>query len=106
MKTLINVILSAGFLLLASTLLGAEPSETPVKLSELPPSLQKAIQARLGQGQLGGILRVLDDGEVTYEVEMSKAGRTRGITLDAAGVLVEEEVFLAELPAAVQKAIH
>lgn len=99
----VAALLLLGFV---SAALAAEPAPTAVKLAELPAAAQKAIQAKVGEGQLGEILRSLEAGENSYEVEMTRSNRTRSFTVNDAGDLLEEEVFLHETPAKVQKALH
>jgi len=77
-----------------------------VPFAQVPAAVQKGIQAQLGNGTLGEIVRDEEDGEVTYSVEITKGGRGRDYTLSEAGVLVSMEVFLQETPLAVQKAIQ
>ena len=48
---------------------------------------------------------VEDDGVVTFEMQISQAGRERDISLGVDGTLLSIEMTLAETPAAVQRAI-
>lgn len=77
-----------------------------VFLAELPAVVQKTIQTHVGKGTRGEIYRCIDDGETTYDAETTRDGKTRSFTVGADGELVDEEMFLAELPAAVQKTIQ
>jgi uncharacterized membrane protein YkoI len=80
--------------------------EIQVFLPEIPPSVLKTIQAKVGRASLGDITRAIDEGEVTYKVEMTNAGRARDFTVSTNGELLDEQVFLDEIPAAVQKAVQ
>src|SRR5205085_8336407 len=60
-----------------------------VFLPETPRPVQQAIRAQVGRQGLGDIFKHTEDGEVTYEVEMTKAGKTRNFTLDADGKPLE-----------------
>jgi uncharacterized membrane protein YkoI len=77
-----------------------------VPLAQVPPAVQKGIQAQLGNGTLGEIDRDEENGEVTYNAEITKAGQARNYTLSESGALVSQEMFLQETPPAVQKAIQ
>jgi uncharacterized membrane protein YkoI len=76
------------------------------ELAHLPPVVRKAIRAKLGDARLDGIEKDIDDGEVVYDVEMVRDGKSRGFTVDDNGVLLDEEVFLPELSPAVQHTIQ
>jgi uncharacterized membrane protein YkoI len=80
--------------------------DTEVFLEELPAALQQAIKRKIGSATLGEIDKSGEDDETNYNVEMIGGGKTRSFTLDAAGKLTDEEVFLAELPESVQKAVQ
>jgi len=77
-----------------------------IPFAQVPPAVQKGIEAQLGNGTLGEIERDEEDGEITYTVDITKSGRSRSNTLDDAGALVSMEVFLQETPPPVQKAIQ
>ncbi len=77
-----------------------------VFLPETPRPVQQAIRAHTGRQGLGEIFKHTEDGEVTYEVEMTKGGKTRNFTLDAHGKLLEMQMFLEETPAPVRSAIQ
>src|SRR5207244_225535 len=72
----------------------------------LPPAVQKTIDARLGDGQLQSVEKKAEDGAVAYDVEMTLDGRTRDFTVAEDGKLINEQMFLNELPAAVRKTIQ
>jgi uncharacterized membrane protein YkoI len=77
-----------------------------VALSDAPAAVQKTIQAQKGDGTLGEIDQVTDDGETFYDVELTaKDGNEHDFTVDADGTLSSVEVTLADAPAPVQKTI-
>jgi uncharacterized membrane protein YkoI len=80
--------------------------EEAIPFAQLPPPVQKGLQAQLGGGTFGVIEREEDEGEVTYTAEIIKSGRARDYTVDEAGTLVGMEVFASELPLPVQKTIQ
>jgi uncharacterized membrane protein YkoI len=96
-----------GCLLLAfADSLCGRAADTMVKLSEVSTKGQQAIQAQVGDGKLVAITRSSDGCEVRYDVEMTKGGRHRGFAVNAEGDLLETQVYMRELPQALQRAIH
>jgi uncharacterized membrane protein YkoI len=83
----------------------AQQAKLKRELSHLPPAVQKTIRAQIGDGKLDSIDKDPEDGEMIYDVEMVRDGTERGFTVDAKGKLIDEEVFLSELPAVVQQTI-
>ena len=85
----------------------AAPPPRPLEraLERLPTAVQKTIRAQVGDGKLRAIDQDDEDGRVSYDVEMVRQGKTRGFTVGEDGNLVDTEVFLDELPAAVQQTI-
>ena len=77
-----------------------------VMLEELPVNVRSNIQRQLGDGALAQIDKYVSDDEITYDVEMTKAGRDRSFTLDGEGALTAMEMFLEETPPTVQKTIR
>ncbi len=74
-------------------------------LDQLPAAVQKTIRAQVAEGRLRAIDQDNEDGRLTYDVEMVRQGKVRGFTVGEDGNLVDTEVFLDELPAAVQQSI-
>jgi uncharacterized membrane protein YkoI len=77
-----------------------------VFLEELPPAVQQAIKTRVASGTLAEIDKSVSDGDISYDVEIIAGNKSRTFTVDAAGKLTDEEVFLAELPPEIQKVIQ
>lgn len=77
-----------------------------VFMKELPESVRKTIRGQLGEGKLGDIDKVFEEGKFTYDVEMTRNGVERSFTIAADGKLLDQQVFMAETPEAVQKAIR
>jgi len=75
-------------------------------LSRQPVPVQNAIRAQLGGGRLRTIDQDENDGETIYDVEMVRDGKTRSFSVSAEGELLDAEVFMEELPAAIQQAIR
>ena len=96
---------AAVMLMLATCMASAQarrgPERTERLLSRQPVPVQNAIRAQLGDGQLRAINQDENDGEVVYDVEMVRNGKTRNFSVGAEGELLDVEVFMEELPAAV-----
>ena len=92
------ILLLAGMVSLAT----AELSK-PVKFKELPAAVQKTILAQVGDGKLGDIDKVIEDGETRYDVELTKAGVERSFSIATDGRLISWQMFMRELPEAVRK---
>jgi len=76
-----------------------------VALAETPDAAQKTIQAQAAGWELDDINKNVADMEISYEAEVVKDGRDKSFTVGEDGVLQDEEVSLAEAPAAVRNAI-
>jgi uncharacterized membrane protein YkoI len=101
------IIFTTAFICLfvvTSSLSAAEQSKV-VKLGHLPKPVQAAIRKHTADGKLGPIDKITEDGEVSYDVEVTQGDKTRTFTIGPKGELLSMEVFPDELPAAVQKAI-
>ena len=87
---------------------GGKLVDEEIVLAELPESLQKAIQKEIAGGKIEQITRTFDAGDTLYDVDVSLNGKTRTLTFDPAGALLstEEEMALAEVPAAVKTQIQ
>jgi uncharacterized membrane protein YkoI len=80
--------------------------ELQMYLEELPEPTRKAIEREAASGKLGDIFRTTKDGQTRYEFEVTQNNKTRGLTLDSSGKLVDSEVFLDELPPEVRQTIQ
>jgi len=98
----------ATLLLGTSSISQQEETEEPVKMDDLPPPVKKTV-LEVSQGvKLRGLTREVEKGETFYEAELDVNGRTRDVIMDPSGaiVLIEEEVALRSVPAAVRAAIE
>jgi len=102
MKLTLIVVLSGA---LAVSPLAAEKK---VKLESLPAAVQAAVKEQTQGATLVGVSKEKEKGKTVYEVETKVGGKTRDLTLDAAGqvVMVEEEVDITSIPAAAREAIE
>ncbi len=76
-----------------------------IDLKDAPAAVQKSIREHVGNGKIEEVDRTNDDGEITYEVDFTKDGSERSLTVAPSGKLLEIVVALEETPAPVQKAI-
>jgi uncharacterized membrane protein YkoI len=77
-----------------------------LSLEETPPAVQRTIKAHLGNGKLGDIYRLLEDGEISYSVELTRDGKSADLSVAPDGKLQSEQVALEDTPEAVQKTIQ
>jgi uncharacterized membrane protein YkoI len=96
-----NLIVGCSAVLIMAGTLNAAPGP----LAHLPPPVQKGIRAQLGDGRVRSVERDDENGDVTYDVEIIRQGKTRSFTVGADGELIDSEVFIEELPPAIQQAI-
>jgi uncharacterized membrane protein YkoI len=104
MKTSIRIAFALTSLAVSS-LYGAE---TTVKLANLPPAVQKTVQAEIAHATLVGLTKEVEHGKLSYEIETKVNGRSRDLSVDASGTIlsVEEDVPLDSLPAVAKAAIE
>jgi uncharacterized membrane protein YkoI len=84
-----------------------EKKEKSLALKDLPPAVQKTIQAELKGGEIKNIGKETEDGVAQYEVETVVNGKHRDLNVDTKGKLlvVEEETSIDSIPAAAKAAI-
>jgi uncharacterized membrane protein YkoI len=84
----------------------ADDSPT-VKLDSLPAAAQRTIQSEIqGKGKLGDIEKTVDDGEISYDVELIQGRRERSFGVSPEGKLLYWQVFMNEAPPVVRNAIN
>jgi len=76
-----------------------------VFLPEIPVVVRKAIEQNAANATLGDIFRTFTDGEIAYDVDITRDGKDRDFTVGADGKLESKEMFLEELPAAARKTV-
>jgi uncharacterized membrane protein YkoI len=95
-----------AFLICFVSVCSAQQARLKRELSRMPQAVRKAIHAHAGDGRLIGIEENNEDGELSYDVEMVRDGKERSFTVDGEGGLIDEEVFINELPQPVQQSIR
>jgi hypothetical protein len=82
-------------------------AESHVSCNTLPAAVLQHAKLEAGDATIRGCVKDKENGKLTYEVETLKDGKSKDITLDASGTVleVEQEVAAASLPPAVSDAI-
>ncbi len=99
-------ITSVVIVLAACTVVVAQ--EKKLKREQLPPAVEKTV-ARESQGAtIKGFATEIENGKRLYEVDLTVDGRSKDISMDKNGniVEVEAEVAMDSLPAAVQEGLR
>ena len=83
-------------------------ADKPIKMQDMPPAVQKAVQEQTKGAEIKGLLTEVEDGKTFYEVETIANGRTRDLLLDKTGKLVEveEQATLDSIPPPAKAAIE
>ena len=84
-----------------------QAQEKKIKLSQLPPAVEKAVAKETEGATIKGFATEIEHGQKFYEAELLVNGHTKDLLFDKNGniVEVEEQVDLDSLPAAVQDAL-
>jgi len=76
-------------------------------LQSLPAPVRRTIQIELANGVFDDVTRTNgDDGEVIYDVDFTRAGKPRNLTVALDGRLLDMLVYLPETPAPVREALN
>jgi len=96
-------IVSAAMASLLVTL-PAVAQEKKVQKADLPAAVQKTVDEQSKGATVRGFSTEMEDGKMNYEAQLTVNGKTRDISMNAAGAIteVEDEVDFASLPDAVQ----
>ena len=96
-------------LLIAAVLCAAAlAAEKKIQMTDLPPAVRQAVQEQTKGAQIKGMSMEKENGRMEYEVETVLDSKSRDLTFDANGTLieVEQEVGIESLPAAARAAIE
>ena len=82
-------------------------AESHVPCNTLPAAVLQHAKLEAGDATVRGCVKDRENGKLTYEVETLKDGKSKDITLDVSGTVleVEQEVAISSLPPAVSDAI-
>ena len=83
-------------------------ADTPVKLQDLPPAVQRTVREQTRNATLVGLTSEVENGKTEYELETKVNGRGRDLMIDSSGTVlsVEDEVALDSIPAPARTAIE
>lgn len=83
-------------------------SEKKVKMQDLPPAVQQAVEEQSKGATLKGLAKEVEGGKTIYEAEMTVNGHGKDVSFDQAGkvVSVEEEVAFDSIPAPAREALQ
>ena len=86
----------------------AMAADKKVQLKDVPKAVQAAVREHARDSLVRAVLEESVNGKVMYEVETTRAGKTRDLLFDAAGELVEveEEMSIDAAPAAVKSVLN
>jgi uncharacterized membrane protein YkoI len=78
--------------------------ERKVKKEELPAAVQRTADEQAKGATVRGYSMEKENGKTTYEVQLTVNGKSRDVSIDASGAVIEieEQVDFASLPDAVQ----
>ena len=81
--------------------------ETAIHRAALPPAVERTVAQQSQGATIRGFSKEVEHGRTTYEMELTVAGRSKDVTMDSTGAVieVEEQVALDSLAPAVQQAI-
>jgi hypothetical protein len=87
--------------------LGVSFGQKKLTVQDLPPAVQKTVQAELKGGDIKSIGKETEHGVTQYEVETMRDGKHRDFEVDTKGTLlvVEEETTIDAVPAPAKAAI-
>jgi uncharacterized membrane protein YkoI len=82
--------------------------EKKIKRSDLPAAVEKTVTAQSKGATIRGFSEEMEDGQIHYEAELTVNGRSKDVTIDASGAIVEveEEVAVDSLPAGVKDGLQ
>ena len=105
-KIMMRTVLVSAILVLAATAT-AYAQERKLTRAQLPPAVEKTVATESQGATIKGFATEVEKGKRLYEAELEINGRSKDISMDRNGniVEVEEEVTMDSLPAAVQDAL-
>ena len=83
-------------------------AEKKVEMKDLPPAVQQAVRDQTTGAEIRGLSQEKENGRMEYEVETMADGKSRDLTFDGRGTLleVEQEVTMDSVPAAARAAME
>jgi uncharacterized membrane protein YkoI len=77
-----------------------------VALTDTPPAVQATVAKEAAGGQVASVEKTFEDKAVFYDVTINRGGVNRDIEVAENGKMESRQVFLAEVPPAVQNTIQ
>jgi uncharacterized membrane protein YkoI len=106
-KSFHAILIGASVLCVTQALAGAAPRGNAALLQALPIPVRRTVLAEMANGTLDSANRTNGDaGEVIYDVDFTRAGKSRNMTVALDGQLLDIQVFLDETPVAARAAIR
>ena len=107
MKSIKRISIAILFVAVAAIWI-AHAQERKLKREQLPPAVQKTVDTESQGATIKGFATEVEKGKRLYEVELSVDGRTKDVSMDRNGnvVEVEQEVTIESLPNAVQDGLR
>jgi hypothetical protein len=86
----------------------AQGQEKKINRSDLPPAVQKAVDAQSQGATIRGFSQEEENGKIFYEAELTVNGHSKDVSMDAYGTVVEveEQVSTDSLSPAVRNALQ
>ncbi|HWD19242.1 MAG TPA: PepSY-like domain-containing protein [Verrucomicrobiae bacterium] len=82
------------------------PTGNEAKLARLPIKAREAARREIGEGRIEHIVRDKDGDKIIFDIDFTRAGKERSLTVTREGELAEVQVFLEEMPAPAQKTVR
>ena len=85
----------------------AAAQERKITRADLPAAVERTVAAQSQGATIRGFAEEKEKGQTFYEVELTVAGHTKDVLIDASGAVVEveEQVEVSALPAPVRTAL-
>jgi uncharacterized membrane protein YkoI len=105
MKRITRIITCAALFSLMTT--GAWAQDEPVDPDKLPPKVAATLKAKFPGAKITAATKTTENGEVVYDIEMTKNGRNHEMDVKENGGIVnfENEIAIKDLPRAVASAV-
>lgn len=82
--------------------------EKKIDRKDLPPAVEKTVQAQSEGATIKGFSQEKENGQLNYEAEMTVNGHSKDVLIDPTGAIVEveEQVPLESLPTTVREVLQ
>jgi uncharacterized membrane protein YkoI len=106
MKNTFSFVVSVLTLILCSAI--AKANEKQITYNDLPAAVQKTAQRESQEATVMRYSKEVENGKVEYEVEMIVAGKSKDVSIDLSGkvIEIEQQVSLDTVPMAAMAAIR